>query len=1349
MNHSKAPVGVSDHSLLGRFTSGLVRERRNDPATSTPRLGSLHRRWRNPLRCGLRVLRLSALLALLSLVGLTQVRAEETVRNDNEPRPTVTVPGPPKDFEARASGDFQIDLSWAAPTDDGGGAITGYRIEWLPDGESDWWVLVENTNSTQTTFSGRLLHLDRARYLRVLAINSAGIGPPSKVSHVKPLRPPVAPPPSDPPASDPPPSDPPAPELPEVTIAAETTWVVEGSEVTFTLSRTGDTLSSVTLSLDVSETGSMIDGVAPTSAVFGAGESRTTLTVPTIDDSIDEPDSEISVTLIAGPDAGYVIGSGSSATVTVSDDDQPRPIVTVPGPPKDFEARASGDFRIDLSWAAPTDDGGGAITGYRIEWLADGEFDWSVLVENTNSTQTTFSGHFLHLRRARYLRVLAINSAGIGPPSKASHVKPLRPPVDPPPVDPPAPELPEVTIAAETTSVVEGSEVTFTLSRTGDTLSSVTLSLDVSETGSMIDGVAPTSAVFDAGESRTTLTVPTIDDSIEEADSEISVTLIAGPDAGYVIGSVASAAVTVSDDDQPSPVDPSPSDPPAPGLPEVTIAAGPSPITEGTTASFTLTRTGTASEELTVSVEVVETGAMISGTPPASVVFAATETQTELMVATDQDNLDERNSSILATVLGAEDAAYEVGTNSLDFVLVQDDDSTVLVQLTIEVVDANGDAVTEVREDAGTVTVRVTAMTEGSDAPPVALKFRVDSQGVSATAYEDYTPVGVVGQFQVGDWTFDAVEQRHKATADVASLAIVDDSLEEPREVLLIHTDEEAGGPLGVTFPEPVEFTIVDNDGLPAAGLPAAPTDLEATADGSAAIDLRWNAPSEAANSPVTGYRIEWSSDGESGWSVLVDDTDSTRTTFSDRDLTAGTTRYYRACALNAAGVGPPSNVARAKTILALPEVTVQAEESHVVEGAEVAFILRRAGATTEPLTVSLEVSATAPRPGSEPPTSALFPAGADETTLIVRTIDDSVEAPDGEIVATLLSGNGYTLGSAVSATVLVRDNDGAPVLSITGAAAPESRGNLMFVVTLQGRTTMPVEAAWSTSPGTATADQDYATVSGVLTLDPGSTGGAIVIPLRDDAIHEENETFTVSLSRPKNAELEVGASSATGVIENDDAAPVFRIADASAPESAGEIGFTVSLSGESALPATVRWATEAETAQPGLDYVEVSGELVLGRGATSVRLEVHLIDDLLHEESETFRLVLSGATNAVLDGDSGRMKLRLLEPSRTMATRRRPRNGWRGSAARQRATPWTRCRIGSRVGSDRVPRSWSPATGSMFRVAARSTARQVRPRRRSPGLAASVRRRAAPSAWPCQVAAFWIHSPAGTDRAG
>ena len=77
---------------------------------------------------------------------------------------------------------------------------------------------------------------------------------------------------------------------------------------------------------------------------------------------------------------------------------------------------------------------------------------------------------------------------------------------------------------------------------------------------------------------------------------------------------------------------------------------------------------------------------------------------------------------------------------------------------------------------------------------------------------------------------------------------------------------------------------------------------------------------------------------------MLVDDTGTTGTTYSDRGLTAGTTRHYRVCALNSAGIGPPSNIIGAVTNLAPPEVTVRAVQSPVVEGTEVAFTLRACG---------------------------------------------------------------------------------------------------------------------------------------------------------------------------------------------------------------------------------------------------------------------------------------------------------------------------------------------------------------------------------------------------------------------
>ena len=50
--------------------------------------------------------------------------------------------------------------------------------------------------------------------------------------------------------------------------------------------------------------------------------------------------------------------------------------------------------------------------------------------------------------------------------------------------------------------------------------------------------------------------------------------------------------------------------------PEVTISAGSSPVTEGTAATFTVTRTGATTSSLSVTVSVTESGAMISGTAP-------------------------------------------------------------------------------------------------------------------------------------------------------------------------------------------------------------------------------------------------------------------------------------------------------------------------------------------------------------------------------------------------------------------------------------------------------------------------------------------------------------------------------------------------------------------------------------------------------------------------------------------------------------------------------------------------------------------------------------------------------------
>ena len=96
--------------------------------------------------------------------------------------------------------------------------------------------------------------------------------------------------------------------------------------------------------------------------------------------------------------------------------------------------------------------------------------------------------------------------------------------------------------------------------------------------------------------------------------------------------------------------------------------------------------------------------------------------------------------------------------------------------------------------------------------------------------------------------------------------------------------------------------------------VPNAPGRLTARARGLSVIELDWTAPSSGGTSRVTGYRIQWSSTGSSGWRTLEANTGSTTRRYTDDGLSPGTTRYYRVAAISAAGTSTWSNVADATT---------------------------------------------------------------------------------------------------------------------------------------------------------------------------------------------------------------------------------------------------------------------------------------------------------------------------------------------------------------------------------------------------------------------------------------------------
>ncbi|MCY4399345.1 MAG: fibronectin type III domain-containing protein [Gemmatimonadetes bacterium] len=290
----------------------------------------------------------------------------------------ATVPTAPTGLSARAVGQSRIDLSWNRPSDDGGAAITGYRIESSPNGTA-WSPLRGNTNSTATTFSHTGLSPATTRHYRVRAINSAGPSPFSNVAR------------------------------------ATTDATVPGSPTNVAAVANG------TSQIDLSWTAPAFDGGAPLAGYrIQAAESRngpwSDLVTNTRSTSTQYSHTGLAPATTRHYRVAAInrVGRGSESGVASATTD-----ATVPDPPTALQATATLSTRIDLTWTAPNYDGGAPISGYRIEVRVDST-TWTDLVESTGVSATGYQHAGLKPGSTRHYRVSAVNVAGTGQPSNVA-----------------------------------------------------------------------------------------------------------------------------------------------------------------------------------------------------------------------------------------------------------------------------------------------------------------------------------------------------------------------------------------------------------------------------------------------------------------------------------------------------------------------------------------------------------------------------------------------------------------------------------------------------------------------------------------------------------------------------------------------------------------------------------------------------------------------------------------------------------------------------------------------------------------------------------------------------------------
>ncbi len=289
-------------------------------------------------------------------------------------------PAAPTGLIATAPDRTSHDLSWTAPTDDGGAPITGYQVEASPTGNPGSFsvVLPASFRIVVPGFS-RPVSPGTTAYYRVRANNSAGLGAPSNVASAttEPISAPAAP--------------------------TSLTATADGS-TTINLSWTAPTSTG-----GAAITGYQIES-SPTGDTWMNLVDNTRLTTTTYAHTGLSGGTTVHYRVSAINSAGPGIASQTASATTA---------VTAPDAPTSLTVTADGQTTINLSWTAPTNTGGAAITGYQIESSPTGD-SWTNLVDNTGLTTTTYAHTGLTAGTTVHYRVSAINSEGPGAASNSA-----------------------------------------------------------------------------------------------------------------------------------------------------------------------------------------------------------------------------------------------------------------------------------------------------------------------------------------------------------------------------------------------------------------------------------------------------------------------------------------------------------------------------------------------------------------------------------------------------------------------------------------------------------------------------------------------------------------------------------------------------------------------------------------------------------------------------------------------------------------------------------------------------------------------------------------------------------------
>lgn len=293
-------------------------------------------------------------------VAATNARGSSTPSPASQAVIPYGAPGAPQSVSG-TRGNAQLTISWQAPQSDGGSTITGYTATATPSGKQCTW----SSGPLQCIITG----LDNGQSYSVSVTASNANETPSPAGTASNLVPATV------------------PNAPVASASA------------------GNQQATVSWSVPA-DGGSAITGYTATSAAGGktctAGANETSCVVTGL---VNGTSYQFRVT------ASNAVGTGTASNLTAAV--TPSSPVSRPGVVKSLTAVRTGSGTATVTWQAPDDTGGAAISQYELQFRIGNSGSWSNADDTTAPGVRTYGFTGLTNGSSYFFRVAARNSAGL------------------------------------------------------------------------------------------------------------------------------------------------------------------------------------------------------------------------------------------------------------------------------------------------------------------------------------------------------------------------------------------------------------------------------------------------------------------------------------------------------------------------------------------------------------------------------------------------------------------------------------------------------------------------------------------------------------------------------------------------------------------------------------------------------------------------------------------------------------------------------------------------------------------------------------------------------------------------